>query len=152
MTPAMGLLDLLWRVDRALATLSRQMLEQLGVTSPQRVALRAFLRAPDTTAAGVAALLRVDRSTVSGILQRLEEAGFITRSVDHDDARKQRITVTEAGRRVDALRHGTVEAAMDRTLATMKPWQVQAVTQFLLAFTVELDREREVLAKHQGEP
>jgi DNA-binding MarR family transcriptional regulator len=148
-TPAFELLDLLWRVDHALGKLSRQMLDRLGVTSPQRVALRVLLRAPDTTAAGVADLLKVDRSSVTGILQRMEEAGLIARTPDESDGRKQRIVVTDAGRRVDALRHGTVEAAMERTVASMEPWQIQTVTQFLLTFAVQLDRERDVLRKHE---
>ncbi len=142
----MDLLQLLWHVDHALGTLSRQMLARLGVTSPQRVALRALLREPDTTAAGLAGMLRVDRSSVTGILQRLEEGNMIERESDADDGRKQRIRVTAKGRRVDALQHGTVEAAMARTLARMQPSQVQTVTQFLLAFTTELDHERDVLS------
>lgn len=148
---AMDVLGLLWRVDHALGKLSRLMLDQLGVTSPQRVALRAFLQEPDTTAAGVAELLRVDRSSVSGMLQRLEDAGFITRSQADDDGRKRRVTVTDAGRQVDGLRHGTVEAAMERTLAAMEPAEIEIATRFLRTFAVQLDRERDVLTMQPGE-
>ncbi len=148
---AMDLLRLLWQVDHALGTLSRQMLASLGVTSPQRVALRVLLSGPATAASDLADLLRVDRSSVTGILQRLEEASLIERGPDDSDGRKQRIAVTAKGRRLDGLRHGTVEAAMARTLATMQPWQVQTVTQFLLAFSTELERERDVLQKLKTE-
>lgn len=152
MTTAMDLLGLLWHVDHALGTLSRQMLGRLGVTSPQRVALRTLLRDPETTAAGLASALRVDRSSITGILQRLEEAALIEREPSAEDGRKQRIRVTSEGRRVDGLQHGTVEAAMARTLTRMQPWQVETVTQFLLAFTTELGHERDVLLSLKPEP
>lgn len=148
----MELLQLLWHVDHAIGTLSRQMLARLGVTSPQRVALRTLLRDPETTAAGLATALRVDRSSITGILQRLEEGSLIERGPSAEDGRKQRIRVTSEGLRVDGLQHGTVEAAMSRTLARMQPWQVQTVTQFLLAFTTELEHERDVLSSLGPEP
>ena len=147
----MELLGLLWRVDHALGRLSRQMLDGLGVTSPQRVALRALLRAPNTTATGIADLLSVDRSSVSGMLRRLEEGGFVRRTPDDDDGRKLRIEVTPAGRRVDAARHGTVEAAMERALAAMDPGEIRAVARFLGAFQAELEHERSVVPRSPEE-
>lgn len=145
-------LSLLWRVDHALGKLSRQMLHRLGVTSPQRVALRMLVRAPDTTAAGIATLLSVDRSSVTGILQRLEDGGLISRTQDGTDGRKQRITVSASGRRIAELRQGTVEAAMERTLGSMDPEQVASVTLFFRTFAAELDRERSTFNDHDGDP
>ena len=148
----MEMLGLLWRVDHAFGILSRQMLARLGVTSPQRAALRALLRAPDTGASGLADVLSVDRSSVTGILQRLEDAGLVRREPDDSDGRRQRIRVTERGREVDGWRHGTVEAAMARTLADMQPSQITIVTRFFLSFAIELDRERDVLLRMEPEP
>jgi DNA-binding MarR family transcriptional regulator len=141
----MDLMRLLWRVDHALGTLSRQMLASLGVTSPQRVALRALLRNPDITAAGLADALRVDPSSITGILHRLEGAGLIARATDDSDGRKRRILVTPEGQRLNGLQNGTVEAAMARTLATMQPSEIATVAGFFLAFGDELDHERRAL-------
>ena len=140
-------LRLLWRVDHALGRLSRQMLSSLGVTSPQRVALRALLLEPDTTAASLADALSVDRSSVTGILNRLQDAGLVERGPDDTDGRKHRIRVTEAGRDVDSLEHGTVEAAMLRALSPLAPHEIDVVTHFLVTFSTELERERDVLLR-----
>lgn len=141
----MEVLGLLWRVDHSLGTLSRRMLARLGVTSPQRLALRVLAGDPSITAAALATVLRVDRSSVTGILGRLEDAGCVARSPDDADGRRQRIQLTEKGRRLDALQHGTVESAMARTLCGLTEPEVAVVTRFLASFTAELEHERDFL-------
>lgn len=136
---------MLWRVDHAVGTLSRQMLARLGVTSPQRLALRVLVGDPSITAADLATVLRVDRSSVTGILGRLEGAGCLSRSPDQADGRRQRIQLTEKGRRLDGLQHGTVESAMARTLSGLRPAEVDIVTRFLVSFAAEVEVERDVL-------
>lgn len=141
----MDMLGLFWRVDHSLGTLSRQMLLQLGVTSPQRLAMRVLAGDPSITAAALATILRVDRSSVTGILRRLEEAGCVARSTDVRDGRRRRIQLTEKGRGLDARQHGTVESAMTRTLADLTEPELATVTRFLTRFAAELEHEREVL-------
>lgn len=46
----------------------------------------------------VTRFLRVKPSTANGILDRLEERGFVTRSVSGSDARRRLITLTDRGR------------------------------------------------------
>lgn len=148
----MDVLGLLWQVDQALATLSRRMLHTLGVTSPQRVALRAVALQPAISAAGLATVLRVDPSGVTGILRRLENAGLVVRSTDTADGRRNRIHLTDEGRRIDGLRRGTVEVAMARTLLAFSAGEVATVARFLAGFTAELEAEREVLDGGRGDP
>lgn len=147
----MAVLGLLWHTDHAMGTLSRQMLTHIGVTSPQRLALRVLVRQPEITASGLADVLHVDRSTVTGILRRLEAASLVERSPDAADGRKQRIVVTPAGRRLADTLSGTVESAMRHTLAGMPPDQIRAVTGFLSSFSTELERERHALVAQAPE-
>lgn len=144
LTP-MDLLQLLWRVDQALGTLSRQMLRTLGATSPQRLALRAIAQDPALTGARLAAVLHVDRSSIAGVLRRLEVAGLILRSPHPEDARKDVLRLTARGRTLDALATGTVEAAVTRTLAGSSEAEREAVRAFLIRFGAELEAERRVL-------
>lgn len=142
----MQLLGLLWRADHALGRLSRQMLHQLGVTGPQRLALRAIAEDGDVSAATLARLLHVDRSSVAGVLRRLREAGLVELGPHPRDRRRARLSLTPRGREVDGLVAGTVEAAMTRTIADMPEAERQVVTRFLAAFGAELDRERAALS------
>lgn len=62
-------------------------------------------------------LRRVKPSTMNGVLDRLEEKGFVRRSVSGSDARRRLITLTEKGAEQQALfqqSFGEVEQAMTR--------------------------------------
>ena len=144
LTP-MDLLQLLWRVDQALGSLSRQMLRTVGATSPQRLALRAIAQDPALTGARLAAVLHVDRSSIAGVLRRLEAAGLLLRSPHPEDARKDVLRLPPRGRAMDALDAGTVEAAMTRALAASSDAEREAVRAFLVRFGAELEVERRVL-------
>lgn len=142
----LNVLSQLWRVNHALEKLSRQMLVSIGVTGPQRLALRIIGHTPDLSATALARALRLDPSTVTGILRRLQEAGMLERTPDLQDARRVRLRLTEQGRAVDTRAQGTVEAAMTRTLEGMTPEARAAVVAFLDTFEKQLESERACLA------
>lgn len=118
---ALDFMKLLWRLDHALQTTSRRMAASLGVTGPQRLALRVVGRFPDITPGETAAVLRLHPSTVTVIVKGLERAGLVRRSDDPGDRRRTRLRLTPAGRKVAASTAGTVEEAMRRTLARISP-------------------------------
>lgn len=142
----MRLLGLLWRADHALGRLSRQMLRELGVTSPQRLALRAIAEDGDLSAATLARRLHVDRSSVTGMLRRLRAAGLVELGPHPRDRRRTRLSLSPRGRELDGLVAGTVEAAMARTIAELTDAERQVVARFLEAFGAELGRERAALS------
>jgi MarR family transcriptional regulator, organic hydroperoxide resistance regulator len=115
--PTLELLQLLWRVDHALQRRSKRMARELGVTGPQRLALRLIGRFPGLPAGELAALLHVHPSTLSGVLSRLERGGWLQRRVDPRDGRRALFGLTERGRALDADDPLTIEAAVERALA-----------------------------------
>ena len=88
------------------------MLRRMGVTGPQRLALRLVGRFPGLTASGLAALLHLHASTVSGIMKRLERRGLMHRTADPSDRRRARLMLTAAGLEVVAGPHPTIEGAV----------------------------------------
>ena len=54
----------------------------------------------------------LEASTMTGLLDRMERDGLVSRSADPDDRRAQRIHLTDQGRRV----RKTVEAVVTRTI------------------------------------
>jgi DNA-binding MarR family transcriptional regulator len=113
---ALGFMRKLWAIDHGLRRLSRQMSRQLGVTGPQRLAIRVIGRSPSATAGEVASELHLHPSTLTGVLARLEGAGLIRRHIDPHDGRRTRLTLTAKGRRVDRSRSGTVEECVESAL------------------------------------
>ena len=144
---ALDLLRKLWRVNHAMETLSKQMLATMEVTGPQRLLLRLVGAQPDLSAGSIADALELHPSTLTGMLDRLESGGFLKRAKDPNDGRRAIFRLTSAGRRIDGLSHGTVEAALQRTINTMAPDDVDAVHRWLILFSEELEKERTELSK-----
>ena len=133
--PALGeVLDfmrLIWALDHGLQSLSKKMQATLGLTGPQRVALRVLGRGPGMSAGDLAAILRIHPSTLTGILQRLESRGLVRRAVDPADRRRSRIELTARGRRLDVPTPHTVEAVVGLVLARLPKARTRAAASLL---------------------
>ena len=84
----LSFMQAVWAVDHQLERLSKSMETRLGLTIAQRMALLLIGRHPGVLASTLAEQLRLHRGTMSGIVQRLEAAGFVQRTVDAADGRK----------------------------------------------------------------
>lgn len=139
--PLGGVLDfmrVLWAVDHGLHSASKRMEMQLGVTGLQRFAIRILGRFPTTSAGRLAEILHVHPSTLTGVLRRLEERGYISRQSDPNDARRALFALTPQGRSLNMLQSGTVEAAVRKALAGMSERKLAAAREVLLAVAREL--------------
>lgn len=132
---------LIWSLDHGLQSLSKRMQASLGLTGPQRVALRVLGRRPGISAGTLADILRLHPSTLTGILHRLERRGLVRRTRDPDDRRRTRLALTPRGRRVDLPAHGTVEAVVERALARIPAARLQPAREVLAAVAAALLEE-----------
>lgn len=137
----LGFMRLLWAVDHGLHSRSKRMGSRLGVTGPQRLVLRILGRYPGVSAGGLATILKVHPSTLTGVLRRLEGRGLIHRQEDAADRRRTLLRLTLAGERLDAQRIGTVEAAVRRALLKLPAAELAAAERALAAVAQELDRD-----------
>jgi MarR family transcriptional regulator, organic hydroperoxide resistance regulator len=108
---------LLWAVEHGLQKRSKRMARELGLTGPQRLALRVIGRRPGISAGDLAAQLRLHPSTVTGVLFRLEGRRCIERRPHATDGRRARLFATPRGRRFNRRSTGTVESAVKQLLA-----------------------------------
>lgn len=77
------------------------------VSNREGQVLLALHRRPGSTPSEVAASLGLSRSAVARLLGRLQQEGFIVRSVDPSDRRSARLSLAEAGkRRIRSFEHG----------------------------------------------
>lgn len=136
---ALDFMKLLWRLDHALQKTSRRMAGSVGVTGPQRLALRVVGRFPGITPGETAAVLRLHPSTVTVVVKGLERVGLVERSEDPADRRRTRLHPTPAGRKVAGSSSGTVEEAVRRTLARVDPDDLAKAERVLTALALELE-------------
>jgi len=107
----------MWELVHALDVRSKRMVKSVGVTGPQRLVVRMVGQRANQTASELAETLNMHPSTLTGLLARLEDRGLLARAIDVDDRRRARFTLTVAGKKVDKLQRGTVEAAVRRAIA-----------------------------------
>ena len=137
---ALDFMRLLWSVDHGLDRRSKRMESELGVTGMQRMVIRLIGRFPDVSAGRLAELLHVHPSTLTGVLKRLTDRGFIARDKDPEDARRSKFALLPEGQRIDSTQAGTVEAAVRRALARIPPETIDSARTVLSAVAEELAR------------
>ena len=132
---------LLWELVHTLERRSKRMYQQLGVTGPQRLALRVIGLFPGISAGQLAHILHVDPSTLTGVLQRLHEQRLIERTAAMTDRRRAQLRLTARGLRINKVTTGTVEAAVTQTLRQSSARERAATQRLVAALSLQLQRE-----------
>ena len=86
------------RAARALARRFDEVFRLLDLTHGQFSLLTSLNRPEPPSIGNVAALLAMDRTTLTANLKPLERRGLVKVSVDRDDRRSRRLKITTAGR------------------------------------------------------
>jgi DNA-binding MarR family transcriptional regulator len=128
----------LWALDHALQERSKAMASKLGVTSPQRLALRIIDGQPGISSGQVAALLHLDPSTLTGVLRRLEARRLLVRKKDKADGRRARLEITAQGRALLGQQQHTIEAVVRVALDAEKEKAVRKASGVLQRLTAAL--------------
>jgi DNA-binding MarR family transcriptional regulator len=93
-------------------------LDALDLTYPQYLVLLVLWEKDDITVKGLGDRLFLDSGTITPLVKRLEARGLVARRRDEDDERQVRITLTEAGRALEAK-------AMSIPLSCAADWMAQ---------------------------
>lgn len=89
------------------------------LTSVQFAALDAIHAHPGTDQARVAELIAYDRATIGGVIDRLEQKGWIRRVVSERDRRARELSLTTEGARVRSTLLPIVQDLQDEILQSL---------------------------------
>lgn len=92
----------LYSTSHAFSRLYRPLLDPLGLTYPQFLAMVALWEKDDQTVGELGARLLLESNTLTPLLKRLESLGHVVRRRDADDERQVRIRLTEGGRALES--------------------------------------------------
>ncbi|RRN65101.1 MarR family winged helix-turn-helix transcriptional regulator [Caulobacter sp. 602-1] len=112
----------LYGAANRMTRLYRPMLDALGLTYPQYLAMLVLWEASPRTVGALGDALDLDSSTLTPLLKRLEAGGLVERARDPEDERRVIVALTDKGR---ALRDQAVSipeklfCALDMPLETM---------------------------------
>lgn len=127
------------RIMRAVELRSRQLLDQTGVTGPQLAALQLAAGTVSASASAISQDLHLSRSTVTGILDRLENRGLIRRNRNERDRRGNVIEVTPAGHDLLASAPPLMQDQFRQRLAALEDWEQTAILASLQRLAAMMD-------------
>lgn len=93
------------------------------LTAPQWATLAKLYESGPTSQNQLGRLVALDAATIKGVVDRLGTRGFITTSPDPDDARRVRVTLTEAGRKEAERGFPIAEEITEETMAPLDAGQ-----------------------------
>ncbi len=85
------------RIMRSMDISSRQLISERGLTTPQLICLQSLQDQGPMTTGKLAQAVALSSATVTGILDRLELRGLVTRERRPEDKRRVVVAVTVAG-------------------------------------------------------
>jgi DNA-binding MarR family transcriptional regulator len=92
----------LYSAAHAMQAAYKPLLDPLGLTYPQYLALAALWDQDGQTVGQLGATLFLESNTLTPLLKRLEQAGWIARHRDSGDERQVRLSLTDQGRALKA--------------------------------------------------
>ena len=101
--PVDQILLALRRLTQAMDRHSRKLIGDYGVSGPQAIVLRELAVAGKVIPSELARRMCLSQATVTGIVKRLEERGYLKRGPIQTDRRKVELRITPEGRRRIAL-------------------------------------------------
>lgn len=107
--------------SRQMRRLFDERVRSLGLTGPQARLLLSLERHPDQNQAFYAERLEIEPITLTRIVDRLEDAGWIARRADPADRRARILHLTEKSRGIVARLRGNVEGLTADMLEGLDP-------------------------------
>jgi len=129
------------RIIRAIDLHSRRLVESHGLTGPQLVTLQAIERAGGIAPSALAREVHLSQGTMTGILQRLERGGFVTRSRNTSDRRSVIVELSEEGRSLLATAPSLLQDRLREGLETLETWEQHMILATLHRVAALLDAE-----------
>ncbi|MBA5638979.1 MarR family transcriptional regulator [Duganella sp. LX20W] len=90
----------IYSTNLAYSRVYKPVLEELGLTYPQYVAIVCLWEEEMQTVKSLSEKLFLEPSTITPMLKRLEAMGYVRRERDTEDERSVRVSLTEAGRQL----------------------------------------------------
>ncbi len=111
------------RISRAIDLHSRALVQECGLTAPQLAALQALAELQPVPVSGVARHIHLSLATVTGIFNRLEARGLVTRSRNGQDRRTVIVELTLAGAELMKSAPSLLQDGFRHELAKLEQWE-----------------------------
>ena len=119
------------QIRNALNCYSKELKRTLGITGPQLGALHVIDRFPQVSLGELSERMCLHTSTISGIVDRLEIAGYLTRQRSAEDRRVVFLGLTDKGKRTIVLAPPSGFGEMVQGLEKLPAGELQEISRAL---------------------
>jgi MarR family transcriptional regulator, lower aerobic nicotinate degradation pathway regulator len=130
-------MDSIRSIVRALRISSRMIETTMGISGAQLFVLEQLAQRPAESLNDLAVRTATHQSSVSVVVRRLVERGFVARTTSPSDRRRVELSLTESGRRLLAGAPTTVQVKLLDGARSLTVQQRQTLAQLLAAWVKE---------------
>ncbi|AVS75785.1 MarR family winged helix-turn-helix transcriptional regulator [Paracidovorax cattleyae] len=109
----------LYSASLAMTKLYKPLLDAVGLTYPQYIAMLALWERDGITVSELGERLCLDSGTLTPLLKRLETSGLVARQRDTEDERRVRIALTDEGRALRGKAEPIPHCVLERSQCTI---------------------------------
>ncbi|MBN2022590.1 MAG: MarR family transcriptional regulator [Pirellulales bacterium] len=129
------------RITRAIDLHSRALLKRYGLTFPQLAAVQAVARLEPVTVGALARHIHLGPATVTGILDRLERRGLVTRTRGNQDRRSVLVRLSPAGAALAREAPPTLHERFRDELSKLRQWEQTMMLSTLQRIAAMMDAQ-----------
>ena len=111
------------RIIRAIDLHSRKLIKLHGLTVPQIIVLKEIERNFSPTVGEIAKSVSLSQATITNILMRLENRGYVTRTQHDDDKRRVIVKITVKGRKTLSKAPSLLHDKFISSFQDLKGWE-----------------------------
>jgi DNA-binding MarR family transcriptional regulator len=130
------------RILRAARLSEKQLAAATGLTPSQLLVLQEVARRGDTTAGAIASTVQFSQATVTTIVDRLAERGFVVRSRREQDKRQVWVTATRQGVEALSTAPDMMQDRFQGQFEQLVDWEQAMIVATLERLTVLLDADQ----------
>jgi DNA-binding MarR family transcriptional regulator len=128
-TAISGIMQSLRRIVKAIQDYSHEVSGKFGVTGPQLWALKTISREGSLPLGELSKKMYLDPSTISGVIDRLENKGYVTRDRNQEDRRVVKVQLTPTGQSLVEKAPNPAQGKMIHGLRRLSKYEVSAIYQ-----------------------
>jgi DNA-binding MarR family transcriptional regulator len=125
-------------IARLIGVEYNRIMKPMGLTTPQFRMIMQLQRQDGVTQSSLANILAVGKVSTSGLIDRLEQSGWIERRADPNDRRSNLIYLTDKGHKIESRMLDTGKALTKQTLKNLDTKQRSTLIDLLVTVKANL--------------
>jgi DNA-binding MarR family transcriptional regulator len=142
------LLSSIRRIIRAVDVHSKNLLKQYGITGPQLIILKEIGRSQLISVSDLARKVSLSQATVTNILVRLEQQGYLQRRKGEGDKRKVYMDISDKTRRIIESNPSLLQLTFVKKFQNLADWEQSLLLSSLQRIASMMDAQDLDAAPH----